>query len=1674
MDVPLVSTVDQELGEAISGLSLAENPTSESLLHVEPSMEESNEVLIANIEIDSKEMQRQLFDVARNEHEKFNESRSMEDLNRTINLYCSAISKIPEDNDLHLMALFSLSLALQDRFRQGGQLRDLDQSIALNQWVRDHCSPTDSDQLFYLDNLATGLQIRFIQTKQIEDLNEEIKVCRDILELDTVPLAIRHLFLRQLARALESRFETNRERIDLDEAISLYRKCVERISSDPSHADLPLSLRRLASALGHLYEETSHENNLDEAILLLRRTLELHDSTTGQCDSLHNLAYMLKIRFGHSGQPQDLEESIKLHRQTLDFASEHGLSRSSMRINNLANAILVQFAQTDQESDLTEAILMFKEAWRLESEVSGPPRESDYMVANNLAIALMYRFELTGQQDDLDESILLHRRNLERLPAKHPRRHDHLANLANSLCTLVKRTGHRGALDEAISIYRQAFELFPTLHPTRSQFLNNLGQALSMRFKQTGQQSDHEEALALHKEALKLQHGSHPSRAQSLNLLANTLVERGPVGDSQIDERRVEEAISLYREALELHDSAHSSRPSVLSGLGGALLNLFNRTKNGDYIDEAVLRYREGLALVPSSSPYQPLYISELAHAFRVRYIHTGSVEDFAQATALNYKAIELFPSAHRYRYHCFTDLGHLFVRASILHGSPPLLEKAISSFRLALESASHSASIMHGIADSWSFYASDHEHSSTLEAYDAALESLCRMASLSLDIYSRQRIIQTARNGSATRAACYAIRKGHFDKAIEFLEGGRAIFWSQALHLRTSFDRLRDKAPELAHRLQSIVTELEHASYRSTLSTDWTLDNKSKMSIEVQEARFRRLDEEWSNSLNEARNIPGFEYFLQTPRLTMLQAAAAECPVVFLVPSEEYSDCLIMTATTIHHIHLTSMSEETLRNLINMTKLACSKGGASRSTCNEGDNASLYENVDMQGDLVLEEMARSKGAFGGRRSKPSSNNLFEYILKTLWLEVVKPVIEILSLPKLESPQALKWCPTGLLSFLPIHAAGCYNPDHGALECASDYMISSYTPTLGMLLPSINDEVPRPQQPFQMMVVVDVQLPFSGVELQKIKARVPTDCLVELGSSDAPSSSVDAICSHLQSASIVHFACHGVQDTSDPLASSLLVEDGRLSIAKIMQQSVPSGSLAFLCACETGMGDMNIPDEAMSVGVCLLFSGYRSVVATMWEIADTDGPTVADVFYEELLKGSDGKPSSQPDMNRSALALHVAIQKLSLSGTLLLDSPTLAFNWGWPHSFVVVAPQQVTSNRKAFTTAVIDTLRSEKESMASLTVRSFAARPIFFACIYILSSDLSRHKVVVTRDLGPEVMSLLRNREGQDIDLVLWDKEEPCPREWFLKNVPGASALVVLLSEKIDAELLDAAGPQLRVVSTMSVGYEHLDLKELAKRNIKIGYTPDVLTDAVADITVMLALMAGRNARETMTIVNDGKWPDFNWGPFLFCGPQLSISASSPTRTAGFIGFGRIAQATLARLISFGFTHCVYTSSPSSAPNPTRDARLAEAHSSLRSIRRVDLTTLAQESDVVFVLAPGGAATQNIVDEAFLRKMKKTAVLVNTSRGTLVDSDALAKALRERWIWGAGLDVVKGEPGIAADHPLVKEPRCTILPHIGSATFETRVGMATLAVQNALAAIFGQEMPAALDLTRHQ
>ncbi|KAE8632291.1 hypothetical protein XENTR_v10001505 [Xenopus tropicalis] len=321
-------------------------------------------------------------------------------------------------------------------------------------------------------------------------------------------------------------------------------------------------------------------------------------------------------------------------------------------------------------------------------------------------------------------------------------------------------------------------------------------------------------------------------------------------------------------------------------------------------------------------------------------------------------------------------------------------------------------------------------------------------------------------------------------------------------------------------------------------------------------------------------------------------------------------------------------------------------------------------------------------------------------------------------------------------------------------------------------------------------------------------------------------------------------------------------------------------------------------------------------------------------------------------------------------------------------------------------------------------------------------------KVFVTRRIPPEGHKLLS--QAALCKVQQWDSDEPIPRAELLKGIAGAHGLICLLSDKIDKEVLDTAGPSLKVISTLSVGFDHLALDEIKKRGIRVGYTPDVLTDATAELTVALLLTTCRRLPEAIQEVKNGGWK--TWAPMWMCGYGLSNS------TVGVIGLGRIGLAIARRLKPFGVKKFLYTGRQ---PKPECDEEL--------NAEFVSCEKLAEESDFVIVSCSLTPKTVGFCNKDFFKKMKKTSIFINTSRGSVVNQEDLYEALASGQIAAAGLDVTTPEP-LPTDHPLLSLKNCVILPHIGSATYATRNAMSVLNVNNLLKGLAGEEMPSELKL----
>lgn len=316
-------------------------------------------------------------------------------------------------------------------------------------------------------------------------------------------------------------------------------------------------------------------------------------------------------------------------------------------------------------------------------------------------------------------------------------------------------------------------------------------------------------------------------------------------------------------------------------------------------------------------------------------------------------------------------------------------------------------------------------------------------------------------------------------------------------------------------------------------------------------------------------------------------------------------------------------------------------------------------------------------------------------------------------------------------------------------------------------------------------------------------------------------------------------------------------------------------------------------------------------------------------------------------------------------------------------------------------------------------------------------------KVYVTRKLLTPYLKIL----SESCTPEIWEGDAPPSRDLLLENVSGKDGLLCLLTDKIDMELMER-GTELVVISTMSVGYEHIDVEEATKRGIYVCNTPGVLTEAVADHAFALLLATARRITEADRFIRGRKWT-MPWSPTMLLGTRIY------GKTLGIIGLGRIGRAVAKRAKGFDM-HVIYYDKN----------RLNAKIEKNMNIEYLELDKVLMESDFVSLHVPANSETYHLIGEKELKKMKQTAILINTARGTILNEKAVVKALKKKWIRGAGIDVWKKEP-TDPNNPLFGLENTVLTPHIASATMESRTKMAELSAKNLIAVLKG-EMPFSL------
>jgi glyoxylate reductase len=309
-------------------------------------------------------------------------------------------------------------------------------------------------------------------------------------------------------------------------------------------------------------------------------------------------------------------------------------------------------------------------------------------------------------------------------------------------------------------------------------------------------------------------------------------------------------------------------------------------------------------------------------------------------------------------------------------------------------------------------------------------------------------------------------------------------------------------------------------------------------------------------------------------------------------------------------------------------------------------------------------------------------------------------------------------------------------------------------------------------------------------------------------------------------------------------------------------------------------------------------------------------------------------------------------------------------------------------------------------------------------------------KILIASGLQEEALRLI----PKDVDVDIHRGEDPLSKAELMRRLADRDGLICQIVDTIDDAVL-AAAPGLKVVANIAVGFNNIDVPAARRRGVAVTNTPDVLTETTADFTWALLLAAARRVVEADAYVRSGQWKKWAW--------ELLWGVDVHGKTLGVLGFGRIGRAVARRALGFGM-RVLYQDAVRASVEVERELRA----------RYVDRDTVLREADFVSVHTPLLPETRHLIDERALKQMKKTAILVNAARGPVVDEAAVARALREGWIAGAGLDVFEEEPKI---HPgLLGLKNVVLTPHIASASFDTRLAMATLAVTNCLAVLDGK------------
>lgn len=1000
---------------------------------------------------------------------------------------------------------------------------------------------------------------------------------------------------------------------ELEAAVGYFRAA---LAAFPDEYPAPPELvSNLASAFRELFERTRRPEMLREAVELGRRALAL--VSPGHPDHtriLSNLGVTLQTLSEQTGDSRAAAEAVEVLRATVSIAGDDHPERAGY-LSNLGSALRHLYSRTGEVGRLEEAVRVLG----MSVQAVRPGEKDRHKALASQSTGLVELFTRTGTADYLHAGVAAARAAVAAVPSGHPDRAGVLATFGTVLRRQSEYDGQAAPVSEGIAVLREAVAATPAPHANRPIYLSSLANLLRDLFMRTGQTALLDQAVAAMAEAVELVPANHSARAAFLTGLSGThlaLFERTGRTGSLLA------AVEASRSAVAAAESGHPDRALYLSNLGLALIALARHAVDPTSAAEAVSQTRQAVTLTPNGHSRRGLYQDNLGAALRVlaalNALATPEQADrlrqnaiLADAVAAGRSAVAATPTGHflldRFRLNLAGTLLAQFENTGDTAGLTDARDEFMKVMRSAVASPRLRLYAYRGYA------ALPAEAGVSLDdalgALESAVELLPQAVPRWLTHDDRERDIGEIA-GLPAQAAAVAVAVGKPVRAVELLEQTRGILVADKLNARSGEQfGLRLRAPALAVELETVRQRI------ATLDRDpgsWPEGASgpdpgiSELTPEAVAAARQQADADWHDLLSRIRSVAGLRDFLRSDHIDRLAPAAAQGPVVFVYADQSRCGALVLTSRA---------------------------GPSARSVT-----------LPLTFGEAAERVSRFRAALDSEWTErwQAESEILD-TLGWLWDRIAGPVLDDLNRDG-DAGESVRprlwWCPIGILSYLPLHAAGHHDDSHPGRRTVPDRVVSSYTPTARSLI-SARADLGRPGGvgPLPGTVIIAVpDAPGTGLltgvmrEASEISALMP-------GTRRLERPTRDDVLAALPHYGVAHFACHGATDLDDPSNSKLILNDhdtAPLTVGKINELELRQAELAYLSACETSITSIGLADESVHITAACYLAGYRQVIGTLWSITDRAGHDIAVGFYRRL--SSDG--TSPPDTAQAARTLN--------------------------------------------------------------------------------------------------------------------------------------------------------------------------------------------------------------------------------------------------------------------------------------------------------------------------------------------------------------------------------------------------------------------------------------------------